>query len=348
MRLSDTASMLARNAVALILNDVGFFKRTIMDLPEKPIRVFEHRTIKQYCADCAQLVWKDVALPHGIYGPRLQSLAAMLKNLTISHEKIADLFRELGAPSFSSATVQEIAGRFAGRLKGHYESFLEQLRKAPFAHLDETGFRRDGQNGYIWGAFTKRIAILKAEISRARLHITTLMQGFRGVVVTDGYNAYDEFPVRQRCWSHLMRDFKDCAEDNVEIEVQYQRAEQLYERLKEMNTGPPDENAIAQARWELQDIVTCLKTIKGATKLATLIENGGDDWFTALYSEGVPLTNNLAERELRPIVLLRKTIGCYRNEKGKNWIDIAVSVIQTWKLQGINVFQQLTAVASTA
>ena len=95
----------------------------------------------------------------------------------------------------------------------------------------------------------------------------------------------------------------------------------------------------------MKDIVTCLKVIKGAKGLVTLIENGGNDWFTALYYEGVPLHNNHAERELRPIVLLRKTIGCYRNEKGKRWIDIVISVLHTWKLQGKNIFKNLVASA---
>ena len=111
--------------------------------------------------------------------------------------------------------------------------------------------------------------------------------------------------------------------------------------MKLLNEKPPDENEIAKVKWLLNDIVICLSVIKGASKLVTLIKNGGDDWFTALYYEGVPLTNNHAERELRPIVLLRKTIGCYRNEKGKAWIDNVVSMLHTWKLQGKNLFQTL-------
>ena len=74
------------------------------------------------------------------------------------------------------------------------------------------------------------------------------------------------------------------------------------------------------------------------------MKNGGKDWFTALYHEGVQLHNNHAERELRSVVLLRKTIGCYRNWKGKRWIDVVVSVIHTWKLQGQNIFQNLRAI----
>jgi len=91
----------------------------------------------------------------------------------------------------------------------------------------------------------------------------------------------------------------------------------------------------------LKDIVNCLKSINRTKGIRTHIENGGSDWFTALYYEGVPLHNNHAERELRSVVLLRKTIGCYRNWKGKRWIDVVISVLHTWKLQRQNLFQKL-------
>jgi len=183
-------------------------------------------------------------------------------------------------------------------------------------------------------------------MSRARKCIQTLLPKYIGVVVSDGYNAYYEFLHRQRCWAHLLREFKDYSKNNNEITIQLERIKLLYEQLKKLKQKPPDKNKIAKVKWQLQDIVTCLKTIKQANGLATLIENGGDDWFTALHYKDVPLENNLAERELRPIVLLRKVIGCYRNEKGKRWIDIVLSVLHTWKLQGKNLFQQLNKVSS--
>lgn len=111
-----------------------------------------------------------------------------------------------------------------------------------------------------------------------------------------------------------------------------------------MNTGPPNLREIERVKWDLKDIVTCLESIKGTHGIRTYIQNGGDDWFTALYYEGVPLHNNHAERELRSIVLLRKSIGCYRNWKGQRWIDVVISVIHTWKLQGQNIFQNLKTV----
>src|SRR3989338_7700141 len=149
--------------------------------------------------------------------------------------------------------------------------------------------------------------------------------------------------MHQRCWAHLLREAKEYA-DNDEINIQYKRLKMLYEYMKMLKSRPPDERGISAARFQLNDIAACLNAIKEGRKLATLIANGGDDWFTALYHKDVPLDNNHAERELRSVVLLRKTIGCYRNHKGKGWIDVVMSVIHTWRLQGLNIFRQLNLI----
>ena len=326
-------------------NPVSYRKKTVIDFPDKPIRITEHRIMQYISPATGEIVEPKVDLPKGIYGKNIQSIVILLKNLTNSHDKIADFLRELGAPSFSSAEVQNIADGFADKLELKRRELLDEIQKAPYVNADETGFRKDGKNGYVWGIFTNTISIFQAAANRARENIVKLLKDFKGVIVTDGYNAYNEFPLRQRCWIHLLREFKDYAQYNREIAIQYVRLKSLYEKLKVMREKPSDEKEIEKVKWELRDIVTCLKTIKEARQLATLIKNGGDDWFTALYYEGVPLDNNHAERELRPIVLLRKVIGCYRNEKGKRWIDIVVSVLHTWKSQGLNLFKQLYDIA---
>ena len=187
--------------------------------------------------------------------------------------------------------------------------------------------------------------------SRARENITALIGRYEGVVVSDGYNAYDDFKHRHRCWAHLTREFEEYAAQSDEIKRQYDRFVALYakgQRLKEQQQAdklPINEQVIEEIKFEFWDIVTCLQPIKATHGIHTLMKNGGEQWFTAYYHLGVPLDNNLAERGLRPIVLLRKVIGCYRNDKGKQWIENVVSVVQTWQLQGKNIYQELRAVA---
>ena len=320
---------------------VSYRVKTIVDFPDKPIQTIEHRIMQYISPVTGEIIEANVDLSNSIYGKNLQSIVIMLKNLTNSHIKIADFIRELGAPSFSHRTVQNIATKYIFALEPTQKNILSELKKESYLNADETGFREDGKNGYVWGIFTKTKAIFLAAKSRAAEHFKKLIRKFKGVIVVDGYRGYGYYPLKQRCWAHLIRDFKDLAKNNKEIDNQLRRLLILYKKLKELNTGPPNEKEISKAKWMLDDIVTCLHTIKGANKLETLIENGGGDWFTALYYPNVPLHNNHAERELRSVVLLRKTIGCYRNWKGKRWIDIIISVLHTWKLQGQNIFQNL-------
>ncbi|MFH1316862.1 MAG: IS66 family transposase [Candidatus Woesearchaeota archaeon] len=325
---------------------IGYRVKTIIDFPDKPIQTIEHRIMQYTSPATGEIVEAKVDLPNNTYGKNLQSIVIMLKNLTNSHDKISDFIRQLGAPTFSSRTVQNIATKYIFALEPSQADMIKELKKEAYLHSDETGFRQDGKNGYVWGIFTKTKSIFFAAKSRAAKWFKKLIKGFKGVIVVDGYGGYDYYPLKQRCWAHLIREFKDYAKEDKEIEVQYIRLKSLYENLKILNEKPPDGKEIEKAKWILRDIVSCLKAIKGTKKLRTYIENGKDDWFTALYHKGVPLHNNHAERELRSVVLLRKTISCYRNWKGKRWIDIVMSVIHTWKLQGQNIFQNLRSMAT--
>ncbi len=323
---------------------IGYRVKTIIDFPDKPIETIEHRFMQYISPETGEIVEAKCNLPNNIYGRNLQSIVMMLKNLTNSHDKISDFIRELGAPTFSSRTVQNIATRYIFALEPSQTNIIRELKKESYLHSDETGFRKDGKNGYVWGIFTKTKAVFFAAKSRAAKWFKKLIRNFKGVIVVDGYGGYEYYPLKQRCWAHLIREFNDYTPNNKEIQVQYIRLKSLYETLKILNEKPLDEKEIEKAKWTLNDIVNCLIPIKGTKKLRTYIKNGGADWFTALYYEGVPLHNNHAERELRSVVLLRKTIGCYRNWKGKRWIDVVLSVLHTWRLQGQNIFQNLRTI----
>ena len=111
---------------------IGYFKKIIIDFPDKPIKVIEHRIMKYISPATGEIIYAYVDLPKGTYGKNIQSIVAMLKNITNSHNKIAELLQELGAPSFSDAEVQKIADSFADKLEPKRNGFLEELRKAPY------------------------------------------------------------------------------------------------------------------------------------------------------------------------------------------------------------------------
>ena len=64
-------------------------------------------------------------------------------------------------------------------------------------------------------------------------------------------------------------------------------------------------------------------------RFAKLLHKQRPYLFTFLYVDAVAPTNNLAERELRPAVIIRKTNGCNRSRKGSTAHAVLSSVIRT-------------------
>jgi transposase len=322
-------------------------KKTVqkqLDLPRKLAICTEHIISHYHCNNCD----KDVSATNirGRYGPRMKSFVARLKEQGLSCQETALTMKEMGFLSFSPATVVMVMVFFSNLLQPIRERLEKEILKASYIHSDETGLRKDGQSGYVWGFFTKGIALLNAEMSRGKHIAQNFLGKYAGVNVTDGYLGYADLVLRQRCWSHLIRDFKELAKKHKHMEVLYVRIKQLYSEIKVYTDDIPGEQTKEYFKFELGDIITCLNSHKSSRKLATLIKNGGEDWFTALDYLGVPFQNNLAERGLRRIVMHRKRMGCYRNEVGKKWIDVCLSVMQTWKLQKQNVFANLILMAN--
>ncbi len=56
---------------------------------------------------------------------------------------------------------------------------------------------------------------------------------------------------------------------------------------------------------------------------------------------GLPIQNNLAERDLRPAVILRKLTGGTKSKAGDRSFERHLSIIQTIRKQGLNVFETL-------
>jgi len=315
--------------------------RRVVDLPEQPIVCTEHWLHEYHCPRCDCIVAPKVDLPPGPYGPRLKAASVLLKKAGLSFEKIATFWCSIRPLSIRAPTILgflDLVGVGLAKTRG---AFLRAAKKTLVAHKDETGFRRDGQNGWVWGLFTQNHALYVVDPSRGK-HVAARLRGDRHQIsVVDGYQGYNDDPRRARCWEHLRRKAEGCAEAHPETQDQVQRLLALYMNVLQWSKEPPDERRSSQVEWELADIARCLRSRAGGRELAVHIENGREDWLTCLKVLEVPATNNHGERGLRPIVLHRKIMGCFRNEKGKRFFEVVMSVLTTWELRGHNLFRLL-------
>ena len=88
-----------------------------------------------------------------------------------------------------------------------YSQLQQAIRDSPVVHGDETGWRQDGHNGYLWSFSTPRVRYLLYRPSRAGAVVEEVLgEEFDGVLVSDFYGAYNVYQgPHQRCWVHLLR-----------------------------------------------------------------------------------------------------------------------------------------------
>jgi transposase len=89
-----------------------------------------------------------------------------------------------------------------------------EIRASPAIQADETGWREDGINGYIWSVSTPTIRYYEYHHSRAGEVVKQLIgENYQGVLGSDFYAGYNIHQgLHQRCWVHFLRDIHDSFE----------------------------------------------------------------------------------------------------------------------------------------
>jgi hypothetical protein len=221
-------------------------------------------------------------------------------------------------------------------------------------HGDETGWRENGRNGYVW-TFSTPTARLFVRGSRAGSVVdAALGPAFAGVLVSDFYAAYDHVPTaKQRCWAHLLRDVHALRQQHPADAALAQWATQLhelYERGQAGATGPtPGTRAAQRQQWalraELQAGLRELATLPATEPppvyrtLAGRLRRYEGELFTFVTEPGVPADNNAAERSLRPLVTQRKISGGTRSPEGTATLMVASTLFGPWQVQGHDPLQ---------
>ena len=87
-------------------------------------------------------------------------------------------------------------------------------------------------------------------------------------------------------------------------------------------------------RAELLRLETTVVTHEKALTLQARIANHRDEWLVFLDDPRVPPTNNLAERALRPLVVLRKLTFGHRSRAGGERMAQIMTVAETARRHG--------------
>jgi hypothetical protein len=248
-------------------------------------------------------------------------------------------------------TVAGLAGPVRQRLK-------DQIRGSPVVHGDETGWRQNGRNGYLWSFSTPTARYLLYRKSRGRQVVREVLgDEFTGVLVSDFYGSYNIHDgYHQRCWVHLLRDIHKLVEDYPDHQPLRQWATDVTGLFQAAKDYPgPDRQLYPTPRAQKQQRVGAAREFANRlltvcqpylveqapmTVLCKRIDRFIDELFLFVADPAVPPDNNPAERSLRHSVIARKISGGTRSAKGSNTKMVLASLFGTWKLQQKNPFQE--------
>ena len=322
--------------------------RTTEDfLKDMRAEVVEHTIHRDYCPACKKHVEPVVpdALPKAELGHRVVSLTGWLHyglGLTIS--QVQELLRYQLQTAISPGGLAAAWARTADIFLPWYEQIGEDARTGAVLHADETGWRVNGITFWLW-CFANRDACYYM-IDRSRGHLALekfFIEAFDGTLVTDFWGPYNAVLAegRQCCLAHLLRELEKV--DLTNSGTQWQGfAKQLRRlvrdgiRLRKRPDFTPDKYAsrIGRIDARLEALADGEYADADADRLGARLSKYRHHLFTFLDKPEVPYDNNLAERMIRPAVILRKTCLGNRSEKGAAVQAVLMSVYRTLKLRG--------------
>lgn len=350
--------------------------RIIEDIPAdlQPV-VTEHTIQRDYCSRCKKHVEPVVpdAMPGAMLGHRVTALTSWFHyGLGVTLSQVVDILGYHLQTRLTPGGLMQGWQRIAAVLQPWYEQIAQQARQSAVLHADETGWRVDGQTHWLWCFANGHVCYYMVDRCRGSPALQKFfVEAFAGTMVHDFWAAYALFEAadRQYCLVHLLRELESvdlrraaaakngapCATDAEwhAFAKQLRRLVRDGIRLRKRADFSPQRYArrILLIDRRLNELATWKKTEDtpgnegaevllyhdaDALRLSKRLRNHWNHLFTFLDKPEVPFDNNLAERMIRPAVIIRKNSQGNRSANGAETQAIMMSVYRTLKLRGHN------------
>ena len=330
----------------------GWVQRTreVIEIPVVPVQITEHVVVARNCPVCERRRVPKLALGSVVVGQQrlgvnLMSLIATLREEGRLPIRIIQWYlKTVHQLHLSVGGIVQAIHRAAQQAKPWVEEVLERVRASPVVHADETGWRQDGANGYVWTFSTPTERYFLRRGRDKGVVDEVLDESFGGVLVSDFYAAYHHYPgLKQRCWAHLLRDIHDLKvlyPHDAKLARWAAAIQKIYAEAKAFVHPEAEQQRLAQLRLERKLLTRCHPFLKDPLavqgKLCRRIEHFIKELLVFVSNPAVPPDNNAAERSLRHLVTSRKISGGTRSEQGTNSKMALASLFGTWRARGLN------------
>ena len=300
-----------------------------IDLIPRPI-IKKHTITRHWCNHCETLV-KSKNIPDtwrigiNVLGYVLYARYRLRLPIERTKESLRDLYNFAISEGEIILKLKDAETLFGT----DYEAITLLIQEAKHVYVDETGWKMDGRNWWLWVFVTERGVQYVIEDTRGK-GVPQQILGAKEdrVIISDGYTAYKNLPGdKQQCWVHLLRAAK------LHSLLLYQDLVVLYKKLLlELDKSVPERN-----RKEFEKNFDVLIAKEYPDPEVHLVKSRMTKHkpflFTCLDHEGVLPENNTAERAIRPQVVMRKIFGGSRSLAGARAHQVNSSVIETMRRQ---------------
>ena len=265
-------------------------------------------------------------------------------------------------------------------LRPVYDTLREQLCREPVLHADETRLqvlkepgRSSTSKSYMWlyrtsGCAKQSIVLYEYQPTRKAEHAEAFLKGFSGWLHADGYQGYHKLPENIRvvgCWAHARRKFdealqtlpKEMQRDAPAVigECYCPRLFKLEQAFAELTPEERYEKRLEQEKPVLDALLSWANEMQAKTALKSALGRAIhyllEQWpyLTRYLEDGrLELSNNRAERSIKPFVMGRKNWLFANTPGGAQASAMIYSLIETAKENALDPYRYLLWVLQNA
>jgi hypothetical protein len=304
--------------------------------------IVRHIARSYMCYACSfEFLPKRYAAVSSRYGDVLRKWVAYTTiALRQTNENVVDSLADVFGISFSPGEVSVFRHGVAQYYKKTYDALLKWLLQGQLIHADETKVCIKGRStyGYVWAFATMMGVVYVYSPTREGDVVLDTLKGFKGVLLSDFYTAYDALDCpQQKCLIHLARDFNDDLLKNPfdeELRKVASRFTTLLQKIvKTVDRFGLKRIHLKKHKRDVQSFYDELFGTEFKSEIAQYyqkrIEKYKDKLFVFLDYDGVPWNNNTAENAVKLIASRRKIVGTAFTEDGIKDYLILLSIFQT-------------------
>jgi transposase len=289
-------------------------------------------------------------------GPEAVTLAVLMNKLQgLPHAAAAAILKQGFGLTMSRSAICRAIQRTARKAEATWHALRDAARRSALAHMDETGWKVEAQLHWLWAVVTEQITFCEILPGRGFVEAAAILgEEYAGWLIHDGLQLYYKFlkAAHQSCAAHLIRRCRDLVEVATPAAARFPLAvKQLLEQGLALRDRYLEQQISLHGLWtatgrleaKLDRLLARNYRDRANQRLANHLRHERPYLFTFLYCPGlVDATNNLAERVMRLLVVIRKNWGGNRSQRGARAQAVLTSILLTARQQDKDVFVLLT------